>query len=121
MTPLLEEAEITPMVNQIEFHPGMMQSEAVNLCKEHNILLEAWSPLGNGKLLQAEQLVRMAEKYNKTTAQLCIRWCLQHGVLPLPKSLSPAHLLLAECFGIWMSLVNCFIWQENFICNNWQL
>ena len=92
MTPLLEEAEITPMVNQIEFHPGMMQSEAVNLCKEHNILLEAWSPLGNGKLLQAEQLVRMAEKYNKTTAQLCIRWCLQHGVLPLPKSLSPAHL-----------------------------
>lgn len=144
MTPLLEEAEITPMVNQIEFHPGMMQSEAVNLCKEHNILVEAWSPLGNGKLLQAEQLVRMAEKYNKTTAQLCIRWCLQHGVLPLPKSLSPAHLAdnrnvfdfeisdedmktidllppIAECFGIWMSLVNCFIWQENFICNNWQL
>lgn len=92
MAPLLEGAEVTPMVNQIEFHPGMMQNEAVRMCKEHNILLEAWSPLGNGKLLQDEKLGKIAKKYKKTTAQLCIRWCLQHGILPLPKSLSQVHL-----------------------------
>ena len=74
MTPLLEEAEIIPMVNQIEFHPGMMQSEAVNLCKEHNILVEAWSPLGNGKLLQAEQLVRMAENCSVVYSVVSAAW-----------------------------------------------
>lgn len=92
LTPLLDGAVVVPMVNQIEFHPGMMQAEAATMCKEQGILLEAWSPLGNGKLLQDESLGKLAEKYQKTPAQICIRWSLQHGVLPLPKSLSQAHL-----------------------------
>ena len=85
-------SEIVPMVNQIEFHPGQMQEETLQYCREHNILVEAWGPLGRGKMLDNETLVAMAEKYGKTVAQLCIRWCLQNGVLPLPKSVTPSRI-----------------------------
>ena len=88
----LVQSEIVPMVNQIEFHPGQMQEETLNYCREHNILVEAWGPLGRGKMLGNETLVTMAEKYGKTVAQLCIRWCLQNGVLPLPKSVTPSRI-----------------------------
>lgn len=86
LNPLLEHAEYQPMVNQIEYHPGFLQKETVELCKKHHILVEAWSPLGSGKILSDERLVELAVKYHTSTAQLCIRWCLQQGVLPLPKS-----------------------------------
>ncbi len=88
----LMEAEITPMVNQIEFHPGKMQEKTLEFCQKNNILVEAWSPLGRGKVLQNETLVALSRKYNKTTAQLCIRWCLEQGVLPLPKSVTPSRI-----------------------------
>lgn len=83
---LMKNAEIMPMVNQIEFHPGLLQKEVVDFCHENNIVVEAWSPLGSGKMLKKEVLIEMAAKYNKTVAQLCIKWCLQNKVLPLPKS-----------------------------------
>lgn len=86
LEPLIDRAEIMPMVNQIEFHPGQMQSETVAYCKQRNILVEAWSPLGRGKIFNDETLLSIAAKYNKSIAQVCIRWCLQHGTLPLPKS-----------------------------------
>lgn len=89
---LLETAEIVPMVNQIEFHPGYMQTETVEFCKSNNILIEAWSPLGTGKLLSNPELKRIADKYNKSVAQVCIRWCLQNKTLPLPKSVTPARI-----------------------------
>lgn len=79
-------AEIVPMVDQIEFHIGQMQTEVRKYCREYNILVEAWSPLGSGKMLKVEILQKMAEKYQVSVAQLCIRWCLENGVLPLPKS-----------------------------------
>lgn len=89
----LLQTEVIPMVDQIEFHPGQMQIETLNLCKQHNILVEAWSPLGSGKLLENPKLIEIAAKYNKSTAQLCIRWCLQNGTLPLPKSVTPERIV----------------------------
>ena len=88
----LVESEVVPMVNQIEFHPGQMQTETLEYCRHHNILVEAWGPLGRGKMLDNPTLVSIAQKYNKTVAQLCIRWCLQNGTLPLPKSVTPARI-----------------------------
>lgn len=88
----LLEAEVKPMVNQIELHPGMTQQETADLCKEHGILLEAWSPLGCGRLLDHPFLAELAAKYDKSVAQICIRWCLQKGFLPLPKSVTPARI-----------------------------
>ena len=88
----LMESEVQPMVNQIEFHPGQMQKETLQYCKEHGILVEAWSPLGTGRMLNNETLKTIAGKYKKSVAQLCIRWCLQNGVLPLPKSVTPSRI-----------------------------
>ena len=88
------------MVNQIEVHPGWLQAEAVAYCKEHNILVEAWSPLGRSTVLENEMLVELAAKYGCSTAQLCIRWVLQHGILPLPKSVHPERMQAnADVFG----------------------
>lgn len=88
----LKDAEILPMVNQIEFHPGWLQEETRALCKELGILVEAYSPNGNGKLLKDDTLLQIAEKYGKSVAQICIRWTLQHGTLPLPKSVTPEYI-----------------------------
>ena len=88
----LMETEIKPMVNQIEFHVGFMQEETFKYCNDNNILIEAWSPLGTGKMLDNETLKEIANKYNKSIAQLCIRWCLQNNTLPLPKSVTPSRI-----------------------------
>lgn len=90
---LFENVEIKPMVNQIEYHPGFMQEETVEFCKKHDILLEAWSPLGTGRLLDNSDLKSIAKKYNKSVAQLCIKWVLENGLLPLPKSVTPSRIL----------------------------
>lgn len=85
---LIADSTIKPMVNQIEFHPGFMQKETVDFCHENRIVVEAWSPLGTGKMLNNEILKTIAEKYHVSVAQLCIRWCLQNNVIPLPKSVT---------------------------------
>lgn len=85
-------SDVKPMVNQIEFHPGMLQTETVAFCRENGILVEGWSPLGAGRLFSHPLLVSIAEKYGKSVAQICIRWCLQHAVLPLPKSANPNRI-----------------------------
>lgn len=90
---LMETAEIPPMVDQIEFHPGWMQTETVSFCQQNGIQVEAWSPLGSGKLLQEPKLHSIAEKYGKSPAQLCLRWILQKGILPLPKSVTKERIL----------------------------
>lgn len=90
--PLMKQATVLPMVNQIEYQPGYMQPECVEFCKEHNILVEAWSPLGSGKLLKNDTLQSIAKKYNKSVAQLCIKWVIQNGLLPLPKSVTPSRI-----------------------------
>lgn len=83
---LMEKATVKPAVNQIEFHPGLLQKECVEFCKEQDITVEAWSPLGQGKLIFDELLMGLAEKYGSTVAQLIIRWVMQHGIVPLVKS-----------------------------------
>lgn len=83
---LIENAKIKPMINQVEFHPGVMQKEILEFCKRNSILVEAWSPLGSGKLIKKEQLKEIASKYNKDVAQICIKWCIQNGTLPIPKT-----------------------------------
>ena len=88
----MQRAEVMPIVNQIEFHPGFMQKEVVDFCRQHDILVEAWSPLGTGKMLSNETLLPMADKYRRSVAQLCVRWVLQNGVLPLPKSITPSRI-----------------------------
>ncbi len=89
---LLKTATVVPAVNQIEFHPGCMHAETLEFCKKHGILVEAWSPLGRGKVLGDPEFTAIAARYAKTPAQLCLRWCLQHGTLPLPKSVTPARV-----------------------------
>ncbi|NLX93914.1 MAG: aldo/keto reductase [Clostridiales bacterium] len=92
LEPIIRDATVQPMVNQIEFHPGFMQKESVDFCRAHNILIEAWSPLGTGKMLTDKTLAAIAAKYDKSVAQLCIRWCLQNDTLPLPKSVTPSRI-----------------------------
>jgi len=92
LDPLLENAEIMPSVNQIEFHPGYKQNDCVNFCRDNNIQVEGWSPLGRGKVLGNATLKEIANRYNKSVAQLCIRWAMQNNVLPLPKSITPNRI-----------------------------
>ena len=86
MESLRKTANIFPMVDQIEFQPGMMQKEILEYCRNNNIVVEAWSPLGSGRMLDNEDLKRIADKYKKSVAQICVRWCVQNNVIPLPKS-----------------------------------
>lgn len=90
---LNEFAEVKPMVNQIEFHPGYIQPEVDAYCKENNILVEAWSPLGCGKVLGDPTVNAIAEAHGKTAAHVCLRYVMQHGVLPLSKSVTPSRIL----------------------------
>ena len=86
----LEELQKTagemPAANQVELHPGFLNAETVSYCHARGIAVEAWSPLGEGSLLQNETLAGVASKHRKTTAQICLRWCIQHSAVPLPKS-----------------------------------
>lgn len=82
---LTEDSDTKPMVNQIEYHPGFGQVKSAEYCQANNIVVEAWSPLGGGVLKNSE-LNRIAEKYRKTSSQVCIRWLLQKNIVPLPKS-----------------------------------
>ncbi|RGX06627.1 aldo/keto reductase [Paraclostridium sordellii] len=92
LEPLLENAKIKPMVNQIEFHPGMLQEETVEFCKKHDILVEAWAPFSNGQILTHPVLKETADKYKKSVAQLSLRWIIQKGIVPLPKSVTPERI-----------------------------
>ncbi len=92
LEPLLSQAEIIPAINQIEFHPGYWQQETVEYCQNKGIIVQAWSPLGVGQIINHELLLQLAAKYGKTTAQIALRWVLQHNVIPLPKSVTPSRI-----------------------------
>jgi diketogulonate reductase-like aldo/keto reductase len=83
---LLTEASVVPMVNQMEFHPYLVQQELLNYCNSKKIQYEAWSPLMQGKIFEMDIFKKMAEKYKKTIAQLVLRWDLQKSVITIPKS-----------------------------------
>ncbi len=90
---IMEHAEIMPMVDQVEIHPGMPQDEILAFCREHNMLVEGWSPLSTGRIFSVPEMQQLAEKYGKSIAQICLRWSVQRGVVPLPKSVTPARIL----------------------------
>jgi len=83
---LLVNAEIAPMVNQIEIHPGCSQLELVQYCKERNIVVEAYSPFGTGSIFKMPDLISLSRKYGKSIAQICLRWCIQKDIIPIPRS-----------------------------------
>ncbi len=91
---LLGDAEIKPVINQVELHPYLSQKKVREFCKENDIQVEAWSPLmaGNG-LLENEILKEIAKKYNKTVAQIVLRWDLQSQVVTIPKSTNERRLI----------------------------
>jgi diketogulonate reductase-like aldo/keto reductase len=92
ITELLGHCKIRPAVNQVEFHPYLYQSELLNFCRSQNIALEAYSPLTKGKKLSDPKLAEIAKRYSKTTAQILIRWALQHELIVIPKSSKPARI-----------------------------
>ncbi|WP_333863453.1 aldo/keto reductase [Sphingobacterium sp.] len=92
LSKLLETASVIPAVNQIEFHPGYLQEDTVNLCQSNDILVQAWSPLGSGRILQNETLVALAKEKNTSVGQICIKFALSQGILPLPKSTNPENI-----------------------------
>lgn len=89
---LVDNCEIIPMVNQIQLSPGLDQKETIEYCIENNILVEAYSPLSTGKIFNVKEIVDMAIKYNKSVSQIALRWSIQNGYLPLPKSVTPSRI-----------------------------
>ncbi|AZS83974.1 aldo/keto reductase [Streptomyces griseoviridis] len=90
---LLDETSVVPAVNQIELHPQLQQRELRELHAEHGIATEDWSPLGSGKgLLEVPALVAIAQKHERTPAQVVVRWHLQVGNIVIPKSVTPSRI-----------------------------
>ncbi|WP_282940680.1 aldo/keto reductase [Paenibacillus sp. RC67] len=88
---LIAHSEIKPMVDQVEFHPLLNQSELRSFCPQHQIQLEAWSPLMQGNL-DLSLLKELGAKYSKSPAQIVLRWDLQHGVVTIPKSITARRI-----------------------------
>jgi diketogulonate reductase-like aldo/keto reductase len=89
---ILSDSQIVPAVNQIEFHPFLVQPELLKYCQEHKIQVQAWSPLMQGQIVTEPTVQKMAEKYQKTPAQIALRWDLQHQVVTIPKSVRPDRI-----------------------------
>ncbi|URT71378.1 aldo/keto reductase [Cytobacillus firmus] len=89
---LLKTAEIKPMINQIELHPKLAQTELRDFAAKHNMHIEAWAPLMQGGLFENEVLTEMAEKHGKSIAQIVLRWHLQNGIIVIPKSTKPHRI-----------------------------
>jgi diketogulonate reductase-like aldo/keto reductase len=89
---LMTDATIKPAVNQVELHPLLIQTELREYCSKHQIQIEAWSPLGQGHLLEHPLLLEIAAKYSKSPAQVILRWDLQNGIVTIPKSVTPQRI-----------------------------
>lgn len=90
---LLESSNSVPVVNQIEFTPFLFQKELMDYCQFKNIAVEAYTPLTRGRRFNNEVLRSITKKYNKTAAQIMLRWGLQHDIIEIPKSGSKEHLI----------------------------
>ena len=89
---LFGSAEIVPMVNQMEFHPWLVQQPLLEYCREKGIQYEAWSPLMQGAIIRVPEIGEIAREYGKTAAQVVLRWNLQKGVVTIPKSSNPERI-----------------------------
>ncbi|WP_427179580.1 aldo/keto reductase [Paenibacillus sp. TC-CSREp1] len=101
---LMQDAQVKPMVNQVEYHPRLTQEELKAFCEQHGIQLEAWSPLMQGELLDNPVLTEIASSKGKSVAQIILRWDLQNGVVTIPKS-TKAHRIIenADIFDFELS------------------
>jgi len=90
---VMKDAEIVPMINQVELHPKLTQTELRAFCQRNDIQVEAWSPLMQGLLLEHELLKNIGAKYNKSVAQIIIRWDLQNGIITIPKSIKEHRII----------------------------
>ena len=101
---LLKTARIKPSVNQIRLSPGIYQKEVVDFCNQNDILIEAWSPFGQGDVFNHPFLKELAEKYQTSVAKFVLTWSLQQGFLPLPKSVTPKRIESNfDAFGVTIS------------------
>jgi diketogulonate reductase-like aldo/keto reductase len=89
---LLQDAGIIPTVNQMEFHPYLVQQSLLDFCRLHGIQYQAWAPIMKGKANEIPLLNELAEKYNKTAVQVVLRWDLQKGVVTIPKSVNEERI-----------------------------
>lgn len=92
LDPLIEEAHVAPMVNQVEFHPFLTQPDLQTYCRRRSIVLEAWSPLMQGHIGEVPEIVELAKAYGKSPAQIVLRWDLQKGIPTIPKSARPNRI-----------------------------
>lgn len=90
---ILDSAEIVPMVNQMEFHPYLVQQGLIDYCNENQIQYEAWSPMMQGKIFELDAIKDMAKKYGKSPAHVVLRWDLQKGVVTIPKSVKKERII----------------------------
>ncbi len=97
LVPLLARAKIAPMVNQLEIHPGYTQMTTVQFCQDHGIQAVAWSPLGRGALLRHPAITEIADRMGVRPSQVILRWCLQHGIAAVTKSLNADHQRQNAC------------------------
>ena len=89
---IISSCTVKPMVNQLLVHIGNTPAELMEYCHTNNILVEAYSPVAHGEILKSEEVKEMAEKYQVTIPQLCLRYDLELGELPLPKTANPEHM-----------------------------
>ena len=89
---ILAGCTVRPAVDQIEYHPGYSQEAAVQYCKENGILVQAWSPIGRSRVLKDPLVCELAAKYRVSPAQICLKFAVQRGIVPLPKSSSPERM-----------------------------
>jgi diketogulonate reductase-like aldo/keto reductase len=90
---LLADAEVVPAVDQVEFHPRLLQPDLLKFCREHGVQMEAWSPLMQGQIISEPRVQQLAAKYGRTPAQIVLRWDLQHGVVTIPKSVRTERIV----------------------------
>ncbi|MDQ0414687.1 aldo/keto reductase [Mesobacillus stamsii] len=89
---LLSQSKERPVINQVELHPLLAQTELREYCRQNDIAVEAWSPLSRGRFLNEPILGNIADRHGKTPAQVILRWHLQHDIIPIPKSVTPSRL-----------------------------
>lgn len=89
---ILSDCQVVPSTNQMEFHPYLVQPELLRFCQSHKIQMEAWSPLMQGQIVSVPAIQKIAKTYNKSTAQVALRWNLQHEVVTIPKSVNPSRI-----------------------------
>lgn len=85
---ILQNCRVKPVVDQLELHPGYMQPSAVQYCKEHDIWMQAWSPIGRGRVFENQLITELTGKYGVSPAQICLRFLIQNDIIPIPKSSS---------------------------------